>query len=426
MLKKRKNIISIMLSGLLVICIAFFSALSAAAGSGDTQTQQAEQDMDAAMDTIFDKQRDASEAGENIDEFLRCVPTGRANRATSYPDYYAGSYIDNDGKLAVMLTENAPEIRQTLSAAAGNSAVRFESAQYSYEELTQIMNLINSKIEKNLQSKKDGTHQPNFCDSITGAALYDDKNIIEVYIKDLNITKVQSFQNNILNSNAIVLKETPGPTDETALNDPASTAPGRQIGVPLIDGMEINILTTAFRVKRSTNTGVEQGFLTCGHGDNNKIGTSVYSRQNQIITGTLGTIQLHREAGAYDLSYVSLKSGSSVSNIIAGTNYSLGPSNDYIDTPTTGKAVVLYGSTTKCTSGTIKSINETFVYNSINYTGMIGANYNNIKGDSGGLVCSNRNNYTYYAMGIHRGNANGHSVFTSAKKAVNLWYLNRY
>ncbi len=87
------------------------------------------------------------------------------------------------------------------------------------------------------------------------------------------------------------------------------------------------------------------------------MGTSVYGMENKIIKGTLGTIKLHRLAGAYDLSYASLNSGSSVSNMISGTYYSLGPSNDYIDTPTVGKAVVLYGFNTNCNSGKIKSNN---------------------------------------------------------------------
>ncbi len=207
MMRKRKNKFSIILSALLTLMIVLFSILSVtAAENNHTQLQKQEQGEDAALDAIFDKQRDASKASENIDEFLRCVPTGRANRATSYPDYYAGSYIDDDGRLAVMLTDNAPEIRQALTDAAGNSAVRFEPATYSYEELTQIMNLINSKIEENLRSKKDGTHQSNVCDSITGAALYDDKNIIEVYIKDIDTKKVQSFKTNIIDSGAIILK----------------------------------------------------------------------------------------------------------------------------------------------------------------------------------------------------------------------------
>ena len=182
------------------------------------QLQEPEQSEDAALNAIFDKQRDASEAGENIDEFLRCVPSGRTNRATSYPDYYAGSYIDGNGKLAVMLTDNTPEIRQTLTEAAGNSAVRFESAAYSHEELTQMMDIISAKIETNLENQKRGTHQPNICDDIRYFMLLDDQNAISVSIFNLTAEKIQNFKNEILDSEAIIFEKTTGELKEAAVS----------------------------------------------------------------------------------------------------------------------------------------------------------------------------------------------------------------
>lgn len=223
MWKKRKNKFSIIITGLLALMIVLFSILSVTAvENNQTQLQKSEQNEDDALNAIFYKQRDASEAGENVDEFLRCVPTGRTNRATSYPDYYAGSYIDDNGKLAVMLTDNAPEIRQALMDAAGNSAVRFESATYSYEELTQIANIIYEKIKENEQSKKNGTHQPNICDDIRYAMLLDDKNVISVNIHELTEEKIQAFKNEIVVSDAIIFENT-----NDSFQYLAGTAPAR-------------------------------------------------------------------------------------------------------------------------------------------------------------------------------------------------------
>jgi hypothetical protein len=217
--KKSKNKFSIILSGLLALAIVLFSILSVTAvGYNHMQLQEPEQSEDAALNAIFDKQRDASEAGENIDEFLRCVPSGRTNRATSYPDYYAGSYIDGNGKLAVMLTDNTPEIRQTLTEAAGNSAVRFESAAYSHEELTQMMDIISAKIETNLENQKRGTHQPNICDDIRYFMLLDDQNAISVSIFNLTAEKIQNFKNEILDSEAIIFEKTTGELKEAAVS----------------------------------------------------------------------------------------------------------------------------------------------------------------------------------------------------------------
>ena len=219
MWKKSKNKFSIILSGLLALAIVLFSILSVTAvGDNHTQLQEPEQSEDAALNAIFDKQRDASEAGENIDEFLRCVPSGRTNHATSYPDYYVGSYIDGNGKLAVMLTDNTPEIRQTLTQAAGNSAVRFESAAYSHEELTQMMDIISAKIETNLKNKKRGTHQTNICDDIRYFMLLDDQNAISVSIFNLTAEKIQNFKNEILDSEAIIFENITGDLKEAAVS----------------------------------------------------------------------------------------------------------------------------------------------------------------------------------------------------------------
>lgn len=165
------------------------------------QTKQASQ-----TNTYFDTLRNANQASVGIDTYLKCIPTGIPTRAANYPDFYAGSYFDGEGKLAVMLTDSSPEIRQALMGAAGNSAVRFESATYSYEELTQISNIIYEKVKENQQSKKNGTHQPNICDDIRYALLLDSQNRIGVYINNLTQEKMRAFQNDVLDSSAVILR----------------------------------------------------------------------------------------------------------------------------------------------------------------------------------------------------------------------------
>ena len=410
MWKKRKTKISVLLSSLLALCIVLFSVLSATAVDNNN-VQEPEQSGDAALDVIFDKQRDASEANENIDEFLRCVPNSRTNRATNYPDYYAGSYIDDDGKLAVMLTDNSPEIRQALTDAAGNSAVRFESATYSYEELTQMANVIYEKMKENQLSKKDGTHQPNICDDIRYAMLLDDQNVISVNIHGLTEEKIQSFKNEILDSSAIVFENT-----NDSFQYLAGTAPGQKI--------QNNWYTfsAAFRVHRYTTSGEESGFLTCAHANNN-VNTVIQSASGS----RMGTVQLRRIGGAYDLAYVKLDSGSAMTNIINNTYYTLTGDNDHIATPTLNKFVVLYGATSGSTSGYIKSTNYIGAgADGVAFSGLIAASFNSQSGDSGGLICSDKNGYGFNTMGILCGKTSQYSVFTSAIKAVNLWYLTRY
>ena len=67
--------------------------------------------------------------------------------------------------------------------------------------------------------------------------------------------------------------------------------------------------------------------------------------------------------------------------------------------------------------------------NGVAFSGLIAADYASKEGDSGGLVCSDKNGYNFNTMGVIVGHSTGeqrYAIFTSAKKAVNLWYLNRY
>lgn len=180
--------------------------------------------------------------------------------------------------------------------------------------------------------------------------------------------------------------------------------------------------SAAFRVHRNTTAGEECGFLTCAHANNN-VNTIIQSASGS----RLGTVQLRRIGGAYDLAYVKLDSGSTMTNIINSTYNSLIGDNDHITTPTLNKFVVLYGAFSGSTSGYIKSTNYIGAgADGVAFSGLIAANFSCQSGDSGGLICSDKNSYGFHTMGVLCGKTSQYSVFTSAKKAVNLWYLNRY
>lgn len=195
---KRVRIIALS-NCLLMFVILFLSALTPDARA--VQTKQASQ-----ANTYFDTLRNANQASAKINTYLKCVPTGDTARATNYPDFYAGCYFDGEGKLAVMLTDDSTEIRQALMEAAENSAVRFECATYSYEELTQMANVIYEKIKENQQSKKNGTHQSNICDDIRYSLLLDSQNRLAVYINNLTEEKMRAFESEVLDSSAVILR----------------------------------------------------------------------------------------------------------------------------------------------------------------------------------------------------------------------------
>lgn len=352
----------------------------------------------------------ASEDNEQILEYFNSQVKSNSESQENYPDYYGGSYINTNGELVVLLTENENKIQDTLKTVSENPDLNFEIVDYSYNELTNIINDIGKGITQNLQTPKTNkiSDEENIYDYINGTVLLDDKNKIEVYIENLDDAKIAEFKEEFPNSNMFIFKEAVEGIDESA-----TSAPGERIYAPL------GGLSTAFRVRRTLSNGMEQrGFLTCGHGTG--YGSSILDNNG----GLLGTVRMRVYEGNADVSFVEYSSGSSVSNTIDGTNYySLSTS---VATPVVGKMVFMYGATSGKTYGYIQSTNVSFTHNSTYFSDIIGASYPSDNGDSGAVICSDYSNYSYKTMGIHKGQANGYHVFTSFSRIKNDLNLTRY
>lgn len=167
-----------------------------------------------------------------------------------YPEYYGGSYIDSNGELVLMVKgegENCSELLQI----AGDDA-EIQECDYSYSELCDIMSDINN-AKQNALVREKAVPNPEYYDDISGSALLDDKNIIEVYIRNLNPEKEKWFKENVCGEKCVVLKSLLSEAGE----DVNLSGQGISQG-----------LSAAFRVKRTLSNGETQyGFITCAHGN---------------------------------------------------------------------------------------------------------------------------------------------------------------
>lgn len=323
-----------------------------------------------------------------------------------YPNYYGGSFIDDDGNLNVMLTKNI-KLDDNIEKVLSN--VSKIECKYSYAELSEVVDIVTIAMD-NVDVKRSKGSEKSYYQDIMGSALNDEENVVEVYIKNLNDEKTEWFKNNVCDSDCILLKSSTSNATEEA------NTSGQKLS------NDSYSFSGAFRVKRTNDSGLHYGFITCGHG--NSVGSTIYGYDNKKI----GTVKLHKYGGAYDMSYVEMSSKDNFSNTITGSPYTLKSTNDDISTPVVGQGAYIFATHNKNVGGKVTSTKVSFKYNNVTFSNMIGANYSSQSGDSGGLITStpSSTNSTCKPLGVHKGTFEKYKVFTSAMNVINYWHLVRY
>jgi len=108
---------------------------------------------------------------------------------TKYPDYYAGSYINSDNELVVLVTETSSDKYDSLKKAAKSEKLMIKDAKFSYKQLNKIMDDINKYMVAHQKSTDE------LFSAFGIATLYDDKNCIIVKMKDLNDERLERWKN---------------------------------------------------------------------------------------------------------------------------------------------------------------------------------------------------------------------------------------
>lgn len=104
----------------------------------------------------------------------------------TYPDYYAGKYIDEQGNNVVLLKEDTKENRKAICSLLGitESKTKFEEVKYSYEYLIELQN----KISQKMTNKE--------LPFVVSSSLMEDKNWVEVQVttnKESELKKIREL-----------------------------------------------------------------------------------------------------------------------------------------------------------------------------------------------------------------------------------------
>lgn len=368
-----KKFLSLLLSAMLAVSFVF--SASAAENTVDGSVQE--------------------NAAAAYDELMASFATTYSNSGEKvYPDYYGGSYINDDGQLVVYVTDDT----QRPAALSDNVNVIYEPCAYSYNELRSVMDILNDYKF----SHPDDAIANNFNEF----GLYDSENRVIVKLDDLSDESIKEFKENVCDSGVIEFEQGSGPVqtevDVNAGDKITSSDGGASVG---------------YRVKRN---GVV-GFVTAGHA-----ATSV----NQSIkynNTTFASCKVTQQKGNADAAFCEITNSSySPTNTLSGTSNTLSTT---ISEPGVGTVINKIGMKTGHTSGKILSTNVTITFSNRNtIANLTSADYESAPGDSGCAV------YSYIAstgarltLGIHTGaSESGIRYYTKANEVNNALGTSRY
>lgn len=119
-----------------------------------------------------------------------------------YPDYYGGSFIDNNGVFVIAVTQNTENVKELLKKALETDNFKIESVHYSYKEMLRVMDSIDNFLVSSSVSD-DHIVLTHF------AGAYPDvmENRVKVLLTEVNQNVVNSFKRDVTNSQLVIFEQ---------------------------------------------------------------------------------------------------------------------------------------------------------------------------------------------------------------------------
>lgn len=141
-----------------------------------------------------------SEAYESYETLmgLLATQTRSSDKSTSYPDYYGGTYVNEEGQLVVLTTsvnESKAGVKQLKSKLANN--VIYKDCKYSYNELNEIVAQLTQLTQQT----------PFLFEKVGMFGIDDEHNCVRVFLYNNTPSTIQEFKSSILNTPAIEFAE---------------------------------------------------------------------------------------------------------------------------------------------------------------------------------------------------------------------------
>ncbi|MBE5861341.1 MAG: hypothetical protein E7295_00650 [Lachnospiraceae bacterium] len=328
------------------------------------------------------------------------VYTVNGLRAENFPPYFAGAYINTEGRLIVQITDKyyTKNYKRTkwykeFVEIVENENFYCHPVKYSYSELiTALSNVTLGDLAEELSAR--GV-------KIVAAGIDDYGNTIHVHVKG---QEAYDIVMNILDSDIYTVSSVDSiPQDDIGL------APGEGATT---SSSGVGSLSVACRVRRNNPDGTyTYGFLSCAHVFSGTT-KNVYV-QNGGTFSSVGICYSFNQhlGGSADVSFIGTNSNVTLNDTIYSTSTTLyhSYSNNYAQ----GSLVYKRGTKTGVTSGVISCNSFYNTVDNVLFTDMVLATYSRDGGDSGGIVYDEPDATNHaYPIGIHKGGYNGNGYFT--------------
>lgn len=212
-------------------------------------------------------------------EILASFTKTRNESGKTYPDYYGGSYVTPEGKLVILVKGDMATAQNSIMATADDNEIIYESCNYSFQELRDIVDSIEAYLNISLIVNKN----------VIGANLLDKENKVIVYLKDCSEEAVSDFRNNVINHSAIIFKQA-----ENCKEENINILAGSKAAL----GSSSNSLYGSFAFRAVETSGSKRkGMVTSGHVA--ATGMDIYSNGNYI-----GTCSSSQKGGQVDAAFV--------------------------------------------------------------------------------------------------------------------------
>ena len=310
------------------------------------------------------------------------VSTTRSISATDFPEYYGGCYVNDEGKLVVLVKEGESEPIRQLSQATRSSSMIYETCQYSFNELQQVVEEIRQKALAGNEFLFKNV-------SLYGISEKD--NIVEVGLLYNTPSVVQEFKNKISDSPKIKFIN----SGKLVLNsgiDCASEIKTHRNG-------SVHNASVGYRAKdKNGNIGI----VTAGHF------IKINETLNNANDVAIGKCLYSKEENYIDAAFCSItsKDYAPTNRILYMPNIDKDTLSTTLAQPPAGSYVNMVGKSSGRSSGTIYNAGYD-VMNESQKTilkDVILARYTSTSGDSGGIVYAlTKSTNTRYTVGITLG-----------------------
>lgn len=315
-----------------------------------------------------------------------------ANANSNYPGYYGGAYVNDNNKLTILVTGNIENHRAEFVKRCGSENIVLEKCKFPFVKILNQIDRLKKYLDKN----------PN-C-NITGYALRDKENFLEVFIESADETTINRYKK--LFSETEMLKFSKGKRGIAEVDI-------KPAGFLTMGGANNPWASVGFRA----SSGLKKGFVTAGHAYN--VGDNV-----ELNGISVGKCTKSQQFGSVDASFCEVTNSTYVpSNTIDFTSYNL---STKVAEAAYNTNVSLAGAMSGIRTGRVSSTSSSQIFNSIRFYDIVETDYISTGGDSGGLIFITGTDGVKYTGGIHVGVVGGKKYYSKANNVLNALGVARY